>query len=112
MFLPAGGTVPPPGEVTISDGDAAIMKIDDLLRFMVKQEASDLHLKPMRPPLLRIHGKLLPLKSDPLQPDLLRELLHGLLSDRMRQTLEERFAVDFGHSVPGVSRFRATITPP
>ena len=27
------------------------MKIEDLLRFMVKQEASDLHVKPMRPPL-------------------------------------------------------------
>ncbi|HEX6852659.1 MAG TPA: hypothetical protein VF139_14780, partial [Candidatus Polarisedimenticolaceae bacterium] len=85
------------------------MKIDDLLRFMVKQEASDLHLKPMRPPLLRLHGKLLPLKTDTLHPDLLKEMLHGLLTDRMRQTLEERQAVDFGHSVSGVSRFRATI---
>ena len=89
--------------------DDEAMKIDDLLRFMVKQEASDLHLKPMRPPLLRLHGKLLPLKTDTLQPDLLKEMLHGLLTDRMRATLDERQAVDFGHSVPGVSRFRATI---
>ncbi|HEX6851156.1 MAG TPA: PilT/PilU family type 4a pilus ATPase [Candidatus Polarisedimenticolaceae bacterium] len=92
---------------TQEDGD--VMKIDDLLRFMVKQEASDLHLKPMRPPLLRLHGKLLPLKTDPLHPDLLKEMLLGLLTERMRETLEERQAVDFGHSVPGVSRFRATI---
>jgi twitching motility protein PilT len=92
---------------TQEDGDG--MKIDDLLRFMVKQEASDLHLKPMRPPLLRLHGKLLPLKTDPLHPDLLKDMLLGLLTERMRETLEERQAVDFGHSVPGVSRFRATI---
>lgn len=85
------------------------MSIDDLLRFMVKQEASDLHVKPMRPPLLRVGGKLLPLKTDPLQPDTLREMLHSLLTERMRKTLEERMAVDFGHSVPGVSRFRATV---
>jgi twitching motility protein PilT len=85
------------------------MKIDDLLRFMVQQEASDLHLKPMRPPLVRIKGKLLPLKTDTLQPDLLKELLTSILSDRMQETLDERFAVDFGYSLPGVSRFRASV---
>ena len=85
------------------------MTIDDLLRFMVKQEASDLHLKPMRPPLLRIKGKLLPLKTDPLHPDLLKDMLNSLLNDRMRTQLEENCAADFGHSVPGVSRFRASV---
>jgi len=85
------------------------MTIDDLLRFMVKQEASDLHLKPMRPPLVRIKGKLLPLKVDALHPDLIREMLDSILSDRMRETLEERFAVDFGYSLSGVSRFRASV---
>jgi len=85
------------------------MTIDELLRFMVQQEASDLHVKPMRPPLLRIKGKLLPLKSDPLHPDLLREMLNSLLNDRMRKQLEENCAIDFGHSVSGVSRFRASV---
>jgi twitching motility protein PilT len=85
------------------------MTIDDLLRFMVKQEASDLHLKPMRPPLLRIKGKLLPLKTDPLHPDLLREMIGSLLNDKMKAQLEENCAADFGHSVPGVSRFRASV---
>jgi twitching motility protein PilT len=85
------------------------MTIDELLRFMVQQEASDLHLKPMRPPLLRIKGKLLPLKSDALHPDLIREMLLGLLNERMRKQLEENCAIDFGHSVPGVSRFRASV---
>ena len=85
------------------------MTIDELLRFMVQQEASDLHVKPMRPPLLRIKGKLLPLKTDPLPPELLRDMLNGLLNDRMRKQLEENCAIDFGHSVSGVSRFRASV---
>jgi twitching motility protein PilT len=85
------------------------MTIDDLLRFMVKQEASDLHLKPMRPPLLRVKGKLLPLKTDPLHPDLLKEMLGSLLNERMKAQLEENCAADFGHSVSGVSRFRASV---
>ena len=85
------------------------MKIDDLLRFMVKQQASDLHIKPMRPPLVRVYGKLLPLKTDPLQPDLIREMIASILTDAQARTLEERMAVDFGYSLPGVSRFRASV---
>ncbi len=85
------------------------MKIDDLLRFMVKQGASDLHLKPMRPPLVRINGKLLPLKTDPLHPDLIKEMLSSILNDRMREVLDEKLASDFGYSLPGVSRFRASV---
>ncbi len=86
-----------------------IPMIDDLLRFMTEQQASDLHLKPMRPPLLRVGGKLLPLKQEPLQPDVLREMLESLLTERMRRVLDERLAADFGYSLPGVSRFRCSV---
>jgi twitching motility protein PilT len=85
------------------------MKIEELLRFMVKQEASDLHVKPMRPPLLRIKWKLLPLKTDPLHPDLIREMFHEILSERDREKLEENRSLDMGYSVAGVSRFRASL---
>ena len=43
------------------------MDIDQLLTIMTKQGASDLHIKPTRPPLLRLNGKLLPLKTEPLK---------------------------------------------
>jgi twitching motility protein PilT len=83
--------------------------LDDLLRFMVKQEASDLHLKPMRPPLLRLKGKLIPLKGEPIKPDAMDRLLRTLLSDKQTEILEDRRCVEFGYSVPGMSRFRGTI---
>jgi len=85
------------------------MKIEELLRFMVKQGASDLHVKPMRPPLLRIKGKLLPLKTDPLHPDLIREMFHEILSERDKEKLEENRSLDMGYSVAGISRFRVSI---
>ena len=85
------------------------MKIEELLRFMCAQGASDLHLKPMRPALLRINGKLVPLKSEPLLPETIKEMLDPLLGPRLRPILEERLAVDLAHSVPGVSRFRVSI---
>jgi GTP pyrophosphokinase len=37
------------------------MDLTELLKFVTKKEASDLHLKPGRPPLLRVNGRLVPL---------------------------------------------------
>ncbi len=84
-------------------------QLDELLRFMVQKEASDLHLKPMRPPLLRLNGRLIPLKGGPIRPELLEGLLRGILTDRQKDILESNLAVEFGYSVPGVSRFRGTV---
>ncbi len=85
------------------------LRIDDLLRFMVEKGASDLHLKPMRPPLVRMNGKLLPLKWDALHPDSIPKLLEPILPDRLKEKLDEQFAIDFGYSMSGVSRFRASV---
>jgi twitching motility protein PilT len=85
------------------------LNIDDLLRFMVQQKASDLHLKPMRPPLMRVNGKLLPLKAEALKPDVIPKMLEAIIPDRLNQTLESQLAIDFGYSLPGVSRFRASV---
>ena len=85
------------------------LTIDNLLRFMVEQQASDLHLKPMRPPLMRLKGKLLPLKCDSIKPEELQQMLEGILNDRLRTILERDMAVDFGYSLAGVSRFRASV---
>lgn len=92
-----------------ADNSNAPYRLDDLLRFMVQQGASDLHLKAMRPPLLRLKGKLIPIKGPPIRPNELDELLHGLLTDRQKSGLEGRLCVEFGYSLPGVSRFRGTV---
>jgi twitching motility protein PilT len=85
------------------------MAIEDLLKFMVRQNASDLHIKPMRPPLLRLKGKLVSLNMEPLVPDLIKEMLYGILTEKQRELLEEEFYVEFGYSMPGLSRFRTSI---
>jgi len=85
------------------------LRIDDLLRFMVQQQASDLHIKPMRPPLVRLGGKLLPLKIDPLKPEAIAQLLDAIVPEQLKSALETQLAVDFGYSLAGVSRFRASV---
>jgi twitching motility protein PilT len=83
--------------------------LTELLKFMTKKEASDLHLKPMRPPLLRIKGKLIPLKADPLQPKDLEKMLVAILTPAQRQRLEDRQSADLGYGIHGVARFRANL---
>ena len=55
-----------PGEQAATSDTA--LSLYDLLVFVASMQASDLHLKPMRPPLIRLNGKLVPVKADPLRP--------------------------------------------
>lgn len=83
--------------------------LDELLAFAAKQEASDLHLKPMRPPLLRVGGRLVPSKAAPLKPADLERLLLPILNPIQRERLETTQSVDIGYGVAGVARFRGNI---
>ncbi|MDX1632390.1 MAG: PilT/PilU family type 4a pilus ATPase [Thermoanaerobaculia bacterium] len=85
------------------------MQIDELLRTMTEHGASDLHLKPTRPPLMRINGKLLPLESDPLEPAQVKEMIDEILTPKQQETLEETMAVDLGYGVHGLARFRGNV---
>ena len=85
------------------------MELNELLMFMTKKGASDLHIKPMRPPLLRIQGRLIPIKANPLQPEEVEQMLGEILKPGQRARFDETQAVDMGYGVPGVARFRCNI---
>src|SRR5688572_24081743 len=76
---------------------------------MSKQQASDLHLKPMRPPLVRVQGKLIAVKTEPLKPADLERMLLPLLNRAQKEKFDQTQSVDFGYGVPGVARFRANM---
>src|SRR6184192_780370 len=76
---------------------------------MAAQHASDLHLKPMRPPLIRVQGKLIPVKTDPLKPADLEKMLLPILNKPQREKFDSNLSVDIGYGVPGVARFRANL---
>jgi twitching motility protein PilT len=85
------------------------VELKELLMFMTKKGASDLHIKPMRPPLLRIQGRLIPIKANPLQPDEVHAMLSDILSPGQLARFEKTQAVDMGYGVPGVARFRCNV---
>jgi len=88
---------------------APAFSLNDLLIYMAKQQASDLHLKPMRPPLVRVQGKLIPIKTDALKPADLEKMLLPILNRAQREKFDAQMSVDFGYGVPGVARFRANM---
>ena len=88
---------------------APAFSLNDLLIYMSKQQASDLHLKPMRPPLVRVQGKLIPIKTEPLKPADLERMLLPILNRAQKEKFDQFQSVDFGYGVPGVARFRANM---
>jgi twitching motility protein PilT len=82
------------------------LTLTDLLKFTARKEASDLHLKPMRPPLLRLKGRLIPVNTEVLQPAELEKMLLEILTPAQRQRLEQNQSVDIGYGLAGVARFR------
>src|SRR5579863_1758413 len=85
------------------------MELDRLLKLMTDKGASDLHLKPTRPPLLRVSGKLIPIDLPAITPDEMSQMLHGILTAPQRNKLDERLSVDVGYGVKGLARFRGNI---
>jgi twitching motility protein PilT len=85
------------------------MDLTELLKFVTKKEASDLHLKPGRPPLLRVSGRLVPLKTDSLSPKEIEDMVLPILTPYQRDKLQQNYAVDIGYGITGVARFRGNI---
>jgi twitching motility protein PilT len=83
------------------DVDAALMTV-------IEQEASDLHLKVPAQPIIRQHGKLVPIEgSEPLRPEDTEATLFHMLTDEAKlEAFRNEREVDFSYSVPGVARFR------
>jgi len=74
---------------------------------MLKMGASDLHITPDSPPVLRVNGKIYPLKTGNLTPETTQALAYNILSEKQRKTFEETQEIDLSFAWKGRSRFRA-----
>jgi twitching motility protein PilT len=85
------------------------LTLTSLLRAMVDQDASDLHLSTGTPPQFRIHGRLFRAKSDPLSPENIKELVYDILTEQQKKMFEANHELDFSFGVKDVARFRGNI---
>lgn len=85
----------------------ATVDVHRLLKTMVEQGASDLHLTADSPPQLRINGSLFPLRTPPLTGSDVESIAYSVLNERQKKQFEETNEVDLSFQWKGASRFRA-----
>jgi twitching motility protein PilT len=82
------------------------MDITELLAFVVKNKASDLHLSSGLPPMIRVHGDIRRINLPPLQHKDVHAMVYDIMNDKQRKHYEETLECDFSFAVPGLARFR------
>ncbi len=86
------------------------MELNDILRAASKHGASDVHLKVGLPPILRINGKLVPLKvPEPLRSEDLEGMSGLIFRHDQKARFERNHELDCAYSVQGLGRFRVNI---
>ena len=87
------------------------MGLHDLLKIGFDAGASDVHIGVSAPPLMRLHGILVPLYFDApiVQPEDTEALLPTFLNKIQLEYLEKHKGLDFSYEVPGMARLRSSV---
>jgi twitching motility protein PilT len=98
-----------PNQTLTPQPSGLTVNLQQLLKAMVEQGASDLHITTGTPPQLRIDGVLVPLRVNPLSPVDTKQLCYSVLTDTQKLHFEEDRELDFSFGVRGLSRFRGNL---
>jgi twitching motility protein PilT len=112
--LPEGYGTPQPGSFASTGGDAPgrgeVPHVDDLLRLLIDEGGSDLHITVGSPPGIRVRGQIEAVEGvKVLTPKDTQEMLLSLMSEEQRRRFETELELDFAYSIPGLSRFRTNV---
>ncbi|MBI1911333.1 MAG: type IV pilus twitching motility protein PilT [Deltaproteobacteria bacterium] len=83
--------------------------LQELLRIMVDQGGSDLHIAAGSPPRIRIHGKLAPMNAPVLNAVDTKQMCYTILTDVQKHKFEDENELDFSFGIKGLSRFRGNL---
>lgn len=95
---------PPPPEVVIELDES--YDLDTLLRRLVSEHGSDLHLSVGVPPVFRVHGDLVRSKANPLTQEKAQAILYPIVDAEKIAHYEECGNLDFAYEIAGLARFR------
>lgn len=83
--------------------------ITDLLNFVRKVRASDLHLSPNCPPMARVNGEIRQADLPALSPEEVHTLVYDIMNDAQRKAYEEDLEIDFSCQFSELGRFRVNV---
>lgn len=84
-------------------------RLDELLRQMKQQGASDLHLTSGSAPYMRIHGDMVKLNYRSVTAETCQSLLFEILTEKQKEIVAEEWDLDLSYPLHGVGRFRVNI---
>jgi len=83
--------------------------LPELLKTLVDNHGSDLHVTTNTPPQIRVHGHLQALDLPPLGPADTKALAYSVLTDAQKKRFEETLELDFSFGIRGIARFRCNV---
>lgn len=84
-------------------------RLDELLRLMRQQSASDLHLTSGAAPYMRIDGEMVKQNYRTVTPETCRSLIFEILTENQKQVFSKNMDLDFSYPLEGVGRFRVNV---
>lgn len=95
---------------TATTGSNPPLSLHHLLKVMIDNEGTDLHITTNTPPQIRIHGHLKAIDGyKSLSPAETKQLCYSILTDNQKHKFEETLELDLSFGIKGLARFRANI---
>ncbi|MBI5893876.1 MAG: type IV pilus twitching motility protein PilT [Deltaproteobacteria bacterium] len=86
------------------------LNLQELLKIMIDNGASDMHITAGSPPRFRINGRLINIGTMPvLTPVDTKQMCYSILADAQKHKFEEENELDFSFGLKGLSRFRGNL---
>jgi len=83
-------------------------ELEKVFEAAFKFNASDVHISPGEPYMLRRIGKLVKIKSGELDPDRCKSVIYEILNEDQKKKLEENYQLDFALDIKNIGRFRGS----
>jgi twitching motility protein PilT len=85
------------------------LPLPQLLKIMVDEGGTDLHITTNSPPIIRVHGMLRRIEHPALSPAETKQIIYSILNDSQKYKFEENWELDFSFGIKGIARFRANV---
>ncbi len=84
-------------------------RIDEILKQMKQNGASDLHLTSASSPYMRINGEMVKLNYRVVPADTCHSLIFEILTEKQKEIFNEAWDLDLSYPLAGVGRFRVNV---
>ena len=82
--------------------------LDQVFKAAIKYKASDIHVVPGEPFLLRLQGRIVKLKNEPLTAESSALAIEEILTPSQLKDLHTTLQIDFAYEIKGLGRFRGS----